>query len=530
MFPEQIGHFILRHELGRGACGVVFHAVDQDDPTYQVAVKVLHPSLAGDAGFVAMLRQERDMLVRLIHPGVVQFRDLVLWPGGAALILEALDGESLERRLEQGPLALEEALSVLGQILEALAHAHEQQPPVVHRDLKPSNLFLTRSGRVKVLDFGLARAREGSTASQTGVLGAGTWSYMAPEVWGGQAATPASDVYAVGLIGWELLTGRPACPEGSLPLRMRWHREGALGDLRASRPELPAWVGPTLEELCARDLARRPKGARAALSLLERARQRGDADPPAGDPPGLRWRSRYALLPAGFLAVAALALVRGSGESAETATERPVVSVEDATDETPAPVANPALTTAPTPPPRTNTPALVPMEAAARASVSTVSTASAARVPPTPTQDLTRRLSEEEERLAARLVDGVVVTGLRLDPVAGDPGARDLVLTGGWSAWFSLLQAAAEDPSRQDETQQQRAALARLCAAAGEASQGSEWRGRRVVLEDAGACVRTMEAAQAREASRRLREAKVADDRRRWTEAVSWTFGQLDSC
>ncbi len=265
---DTVGHFKLLGELGRGTYGVVFRGADLHDPSYQVAVKLVHPVLASDPVFVDALRQERKILTQLHHPGIVQFRDLVIWQGGAALILEYLEGQDLQRRLAGGPMAVDAVISVLDQMLDALMHAHAQAVPVVHRDLKPSNVFLTEDGRVKLLDFGIARAADGTKASQTGQLGSGTWDYMAPEVWDGQRATPAVDVYAVGLVAWEMLTGRAACPEGSLPARMNWHLGGQVTDPRALREDVPAWLSELIRRLTARDLAERPANAGQALALL----------------------------------------------------------------------------------------------------------------------------------------------------------------------------------------------------------------------------------------------------------------------
>jgi serine/threonine-protein kinase len=262
MPDRRISHFLLREELGRGAYGTVYRGVHINEPDYQVAIKLMHAILAGDPAFLSGIRRERQILMSLVHPGIVQCRDMVFEDNQIALVLEYLKGQTLRERLnEHGPLPVAHVQSIVGQILQTLEYTHSQRPAIVHRDLKPSNIFLTADGTVKLLDFGLARAAETAQASQTGQL-TGTWDYMAPEVWDGAAAVPATDLYAVGLIAWELLAGRPACPGRTLPQRMKWHLNTPLQDIREIRPDTPAPLANRIIQLTRKDPALRSNPSR----------------------------------------------------------------------------------------------------------------------------------------------------------------------------------------------------------------------------------------------------------------------------
>jgi serine/threonine-protein kinase len=126
-------------------------------------------------------------------------------------VLELLKGQDLFKRIRQGAMPIEEVIHVLEDLLDCLAYAHDHG--VLHRDIKPSNIFLCSDGRVKLLDFGVAGAADNTEATRNGQL-VGTLNYIAPERFSPDGGGPASDVYAVGLVGWEMLAGRTACPPG----------------------------------------------------------------------------------------------------------------------------------------------------------------------------------------------------------------------------------------------------------------------------------------------------------------------------
>jgi serine/threonine-protein kinase len=276
MPPTRISHYKLTDRLGGGTYGEVWKGVHVDDPAFVVAVKLVHPSVQGDPSFIAALREECRALDRLDHSGIVRFRELVVRDGVVAMVLELLEGEDLEAALAAGPQQIAEVERIVERALEALAYAHAAG--VLHRDIKPGNLFRCRDGRVKLMDFGLARASEGSRGTKTGTL-KGTMDYMAPERFRGQTSA-AADVYALGLVAWELLAGRRAAPPGDLPAKMGWHWSEGPPNIRTVRADCPVWLASLVTELTSREVMARPADGSAALARLRALR--GVSAPGAG--------------------------------------------------------------------------------------------------------------------------------------------------------------------------------------------------------------------------------------------------------
>jgi serine/threonine protein kinase len=262
---QQIGHYRMERKLGRGGFGTVYQAVHTQLPSLKVAVKVVHPNLAADTGFLRLLQKEVEVLHGLQHPGIVAFRDLLIEPAGTAIVLELLEGADLRHALIKGPFTTNEVGRILWELLEALAHAHRLG--VVHRDIKPENIYLCGDGRLKLMDFGIAKVAHNTIASQSGMV-SGTLDYMAPERFRHESP-PSSDLYALGLVAWELLTGRLACAEGDIPAKIGWHMGRGPQDLRELLPSCPDWLADFVARLAATDLQARPVDADAALALLE---------------------------------------------------------------------------------------------------------------------------------------------------------------------------------------------------------------------------------------------------------------------
>jgi serine/threonine-protein kinase len=204
------GRYTVLEELGRGGNGSVHRAHDQRLDT-DIALKVLFPQLATDPTFIERFRREAQTLARMSHPSILRLfelgedKELNIY----YLVLEHMTGGSLKDRLGPAPWSVEEALEVLRPVGQALDYAHKRQPPVVHRDMKPSNILFNAEGWPVVADFGVARLMQsdGMEKSLTGDLVIGTPAYMAPEQVRGRAE-PASDLYAFGVIAYELLAGR----------------------------------------------------------------------------------------------------------------------------------------------------------------------------------------------------------------------------------------------------------------------------------------------------------------------------------
>jgi serine/threonine protein kinase len=244
--PGQVigDRFELVEPLGRGGFGVVLRARDLE-LRREVAFKALPPGGTVDEGTL----REAEVAAQLQHDNLVRLYDHGRCESGAYLIFELLDGETLAARLRRGSLQLAEALRIAVDVTRALIHAHAQG--VLHRDLKPSNVFLTEGGRAKVLDFGLAYLFGDGPARS------GTPGYMAPEQRRGGSEDPRTDLYAVGVLLREMLTGRPPSASGD---------PAASG---AEGPQLPRKVTTLLERTTAPEPARRPADAASLAAELE---------------------------------------------------------------------------------------------------------------------------------------------------------------------------------------------------------------------------------------------------------------------
>ena len=270
------GHrFKILEWLGEGGMGVVFRAHD-DKLQRVVALKFLLPCQALHEG---VLREARA-IARLNHENIVRIFDVSEWsasPGEPRipfLVMEYLTGESLAAVLRrEGRLEVPRALEILEGITSGLAHAHEHH--VVHRDLKPSNVFLTRRGVVKLLDFGLSHLL-GAHASQSPHLPkAGTPAYMAPEQWRGGPQDARTDIWAAGVVLYEMLTGTLPIPLTRLDeLRDRVMSAEPMPQVRARNPEVPAELETLVATLLAKDPTRRLPSARELGEEVRELKQR----------------------------------------------------------------------------------------------------------------------------------------------------------------------------------------------------------------------------------------------------------------
>ena len=198
-----------RSLVGRGGMGSVYRAFDTRLRRW-VALKILHSDLSSQQEFVDRFLREAQLAAMLQHPNIVTIFDVEqLDEAVVRLVMTWVDGEDLQRVLErEGPLPPERAAAILDQLASALDHAHNQPIPVVHRDVKPSNVMLGRDDRVVLTDFGVARLAGDVTLTQSGQL-VGTPAYMAPELVQGADADRRTDLYALGILLYQMLTGRP---------------------------------------------------------------------------------------------------------------------------------------------------------------------------------------------------------------------------------------------------------------------------------------------------------------------------------
>jgi serine/threonine-protein kinase len=287
----RIGPFEITAKVGEGGMGEVWRARDTSLGR-DVALKVLPERFVSDPGRLARFEREAKLLAQLNHPHIAQIFGLEVEEGTRALVMELVEGPTLAERLDRGPVPLEETVSIGRQIAEALEEAHEKG--IVHRDLKPQNVKLTTGGRVKVLDFGLAKAL-GARGSEAPTLGSsetmegallGTASYMAPEQARGAKVDRRADIWSFGVVLYEMLSGQRLFAEASFAETVSavLHRPIDFGRVPAANPA-------PLQELVRRCLERDPKRrlrdigeARVVLETLTAvpgggARSAGPTDP-----------------------------------------------------------------------------------------------------------------------------------------------------------------------------------------------------------------------------------------------------------
>jgi non-specific serine/threonine protein kinase/serine/threonine-protein kinase len=261
---RQVGAWRLVAEVGRGGMGVVYRAVREEEGFRQEAALKLLRSDRGLSGVVSRFEQERRILARLRHPGIATLLDGGRTEDGEPwLAMEYVDGEPLHDYCTEAGLGVRERLQLFREVCGAVAYAHRNL--VVHRDLKPSNILVNREGRVKLLDFGIARLLEGETtevgAAETAtLLPALTPEYASPEQVKGEAVTTSSDVYSLGVVLFELLTG-------GRPYKVGRSAEEIVRAVCATEPPRPSALLET--ESSKGESPTRPLGAPAGVTAGE---------------------------------------------------------------------------------------------------------------------------------------------------------------------------------------------------------------------------------------------------------------------
>jgi len=326
---STVSRFRILGVLGRGGMGVVYRAVDLELGR-QVALKLLAPHLGGDPREEERFLEEARAAAALDHPNIGMVLEIGEHQGRRFLAMPLYDGETLEQRLarvdEHGPLSIPEVLALASQLAAALAAAHAAG--VVHRDLKPGNVLLTREGRLKLLDFGLARRRDAARLTEGGAL-VGTAAYMAPEQLRGEELDSRADLWAFGAVLYEALTGRPPFGRGwPQPVQGVVHAilNGEPPPLGAVRPETPAKLEAIVRRCLSKNPAGRPPGAAEILGDLRAAgllRDVQDMESGAFEPlpaaPGRKLlRIIAAAAIAGALALLVTFVLRQAGPAAAT--------------------------------------------------------------------------------------------------------------------------------------------------------------------------------------------------------------------
>ena len=288
------GRYHLEGRLGFGGMSTVHLAFDMRLER-RVAAKLLAEHLADDPTFVSRFQREAQAAARLVHPNIVQIFDSGLdeQSGRHFIVMEYIEGQSCAEILrDDGWVQVDEAVAIIEQACEGLHYAHRHG--VVHRDVKPGNLLRAREGEVKLADFGIAKATEQSSITQVGSV-LGTAAYLAPEQARGEEAGPRADLYALGVVAYQLISGR-------LPYEATSLTELALKQQREEPPlldTLVAAVGPELSEAIALALALDPRERYQTAREMGRAISDGaDGISPVESPTTSRSASRSGAQPA----------------------------------------------------------------------------------------------------------------------------------------------------------------------------------------------------------------------------------------
>lgn len=254
-------------KVGEGGMAVVYKAKDALLGRV-VALKVLRDQFATDADFVARFRLEAQAAGSLSHPNVVNIFDVGEDEGVHFIVMEYVEGENLKERIRRGRLAVSEAVAIAREIAKALEAAHRQG--LVHRDIKPHNILLTRDGTVKVTDFGIARAASAATSlTATGTV-IGSVHYFSPEQARGDAVDSASDLYSLGVVLYEMVTGElPFTGESPVAIALK-HLQESTRPVRELNPEVPRELERIIRKATAKSKADRYQSAQELLADLRR--------------------------------------------------------------------------------------------------------------------------------------------------------------------------------------------------------------------------------------------------------------------
>lgn len=307
----QLDNYVIERKLGAGGMGVVYKAHDGLlDRT--VALKILPPHFCENEGFVRRFANEARVQARLDSPYVVKLHALIEKSVGWVLAMEYLEGETLEQRLRrQGTLSVKEAVDVFAQASVGVEHIHHMG--IVHQDLKPANIFITVDGRLKLVDFGVARLIDEQDPTKSGTMG--TFLYMSPEQIKGRQIDYRSDIYTLGITLFEAVTGRLPFEGKTHYALMHAHVQENPPPPRKFRTEIPRELEKLILKAIAKDPDRRFQTIaefRKALLRHRKVRSRQfqpAAAPPSGDNREARKRERSgSLVRDGVLLIGSVAL------------------------------------------------------------------------------------------------------------------------------------------------------------------------------------------------------------------------------
>jgi serine/threonine-protein kinase len=289
------GRYRVERPLGHGGMASVYLAHD-DELDRPVALKLLSQAVGGDPDFRKRFLREAKLAARLTHPNLVAVYDAGEEDDTPYIVMECVDGEPLSELLaRRGPLPAPEVVELALQACAGLQHAHDAG--LVHRDVKPANLLVRNDDVLKIADFGIARAGESTRLTKQGTI-LGTAAYLAPEQARGAEVTPAADLYSLGAVLYEALTGKPPFAASNLLELARLQEEGTIRPPRDLEPSVPRDVEAAVMRCLARDPAfRPPSAARLAQELTHTRTAPTRPLEPATAPAARPWLRRFESVP-----------------------------------------------------------------------------------------------------------------------------------------------------------------------------------------------------------------------------------------
>jgi tRNA A-37 threonylcarbamoyl transferase component Bud32 len=274
---KVMGNYMIVDRLGSGGMATVYKAYPLD-VEYDVAkrenlfwaIKLMNPDVSKDAEFRDRFMREVTVSTKLDHPTIVRVKESGEQEDMLYLVMELIDGDTLEKKIPRGGMMPRQALNFLQPILDGIAYAHEHD--IIHRDLKPENIMITKAGNVKIMDFGLARKREVSRKLTKTGTALGTPAYMAPEqIQGDGEVDPRSDQYSLGIMAYELICGRtPFIDEDAMAMLLK-HITEPPPSMQTFRPDVPDSVNEVILKMIAKDPNERFASVHEALDALNAA-------------------------------------------------------------------------------------------------------------------------------------------------------------------------------------------------------------------------------------------------------------------